>query len=184
MSLFVRLRGPTTHGALWRLGPAHVVAVMSFFARQWGEISYVSFPRTREGRLLGYGTITFTDHSSVQRVLQAAMQRHGLLRIPFAAPPADPEAISYASLADCERASTTSPSLRDSVAMNAPLAPSTKDDAQDYFFVTVERSERPLYKKPSRPPASRPGGFDGFAGGWAQNVQKYAHQDKESAKSL
>ena len=45
MSVFVRVRGPTTHGAVWRLGPHHAVAVVSYLSRQWGPIVYCSFPR-------------------------------------------------------------------------------------------------------------------------------------------
>ena len=132
MSLFVRVQGPTAHGALWRLSPSHMLAMLSFFARQWGEISYVSFPRARgQGRLLGYGTVTFADAKSVPRVLQAAAQQHGRLRIPFSTQLEDPESIAYASLAECDRALTVSPSLRDSVAMHAPLAPSAKNTSYD-----------------------------------------------------
>lgn len=177
MSLFVRVQGPTAHGALWRLSPSHMLAMLSFFARQWGEISYVSFPRARgQGRLLGYGTVTFADAKSVPRVLQAAAQQHGRLRIPFSTQLEDPESIAYASLAECDRALTASPSLRDSVAMHAPLAPSAKNTSYDCFYVKVERSEKPFPQAPMRRPTPLVRKFDGFSGQWAERVAYWANK--------
>ena len=139
--------------------------------------------------MLGYGTISFTEKSTVQRVLNAAMQKHGLLRVPFATTLVDPEAIACASMADCKRAFRTSPSLRDSVAANAPLAPSTKKEAShDYFFVKVERSESPypsaMRHKHTKPDSALMRRFDGFAGGWAQRAAEYAREDRKYLKEM
>lgn len=139
--------------------------------------------------MLGYGTITFADPESVTRVLQAAKTRHGILRIPYAAPLRDPQAIAYASMDDSARAFMTSPSVRDSVAAAAPMAPHTDTSpAYDHFFVTVERSERP--PRPAKPPAPATEKlnldllreFDGFAGGLAQRAAAYAREDRKREK--
>lgn len=190
MSVFVRVRGPTTHGAVWRLGPHHAVAVVSYLSRQWGPILYCSFPRVRsyrspqapgQGRLLGYGTLTFQHAESVQRVLQAVDQRHGLLRIPYGVPLEDPEAIACTSLADSARAFLASPSIRDTVATSAPLAPGTKSPIPcDHLLVTVERSERALRARSpqARADPSLLEQFDGFAGGLAERAAHYAREDR------
>lgn len=136
-----------------------------------------------QGRLLGYGTITFADAGSVARVLQAAHQARGMLRIPYAAPPRDPAAIAYASLADSARALATAPSVRETVTKHAPLAAGVRstarpDDAPDCFYVTVERSEAPA------PPASRAidvrqlQAFGGFSDALARDAARYAREDK------
>ncbi|SHO79842.1 Hypothetical protein MSYG_4193 [Malassezia sympodialis ATCC 42132] len=134
-----------------------------------------------QGRLLGYGTITFKQAESVQRVLHAVDQRHGLLRIPYGAPLEDPNAIACASLADSARAFLTSPSIRDNVATSAPLAPGTKSQIPcDHLLVTVERSVRDLRARSpqARAEPSLMEQFDGFAGGLAQRAAHYAREDR------
>lgn len=134
-----------------------------------------------QGRLLGYGTITFKNAESVQRVLQAVEQRRGLLRIPYGAPLEDPDAIACASLTDSERAFLASPSIRDTVATSAPLAPGTKSQAQcDHLLVTVERSQRTLRARSpqARVDPSLVEQFDGFAGGLAQRIAHYIREDR------
>ena len=50
-SVFVRVRGPTTDGTVWRAGPHHALAVVSYFARKWGAVAHCRFARVRRARL-------------------------------------------------------------------------------------------------------------------------------------
>ena len=112
-------------------------------------------------RLLGWGEITFRDPRSVQRILQAAHNDRGVLRVPYAAPSKDPSAIAYTEWADVERACETRASLRDAVSQQAPLAQRAQWPlSPDHFFVKVERRARaPRTDAPTRDIA----GFTGFA---------------------
>lgn len=161
-TVFVHLRGPTASGAEWRLGPQHALALAAYSARQWGPVVQCHFPRGMS-RLLGYGTITFQDPESVTRMLHAAHERNGMLRIPYASRIRDPQAISYTSLEDAERAWATAPSVLDAVHASSPLAPGARSDARDYFFVKVERQkdrrEPPLNVSRMRELMHRFGGF-------------------------
>lgn len=139
-----------------------------------------------QGKLLGYGTVTFADPNSVARVLQAAKLRHGRLRVPFAAEVREPSAIALTSLEDCTRAYQTTPSIRQAVETVAPLArEATTGRAKDYFYVVVERQEVP--PRPITGPVPRPNlallkQFDGFAGGLAHRAAQYAHEDWKRVK--
>ncbi|WFD03868.1 hypothetical protein MOBT1_002564 [Malassezia obtusa] len=150
-TVFVHLRGATASGADWRLGPQHALALVAYSARQWGPVVQCYFPRGM-GRLLGYGTITFRDKDSVTRMLHAAHERNGVLRIPYASRPERPDEIAYTSLADARRAWATGPSVLDAVHASAPLASGARGESRDHFFVKVERQKEraPPRKKPSR----------------------------------
>ncbi|PKI85223.1 hypothetical protein MVES_001371 [Malassezia vespertilionis] len=184
-SVFVHLRGPTRNGALWRLGPQHVVALLAYFARQWGPIVHCSFPKAEgQGRLLAYGTVSFQDESSVSKVLHAAHQRRGVFRIPFGSEKKNADAIAYARWAEIERAWDVGPSIKERVQETAPLASGAKSADADHFFAKVERKEAALAAPESVPrtAALRRAikAFDGMAGGMAKNVeQRLAHRGRQ-----
>ena len=100
-----------------------------------------------QGRLLGYGTITFADAGSVARVLQAAHQARGMLRIPYAAPPRDPAAIAYASLADSARALATAPPARRAIDVRQLQAFGGFSDALARDAARYAREDKPRRRR-------------------------------------
>lgn len=164
-AVFVHLR-PPTQTTPWRLGVHHTLALVAYCAREWGAVAHCHFPRAPGyGRLLGYGTITFQDEQSSARILHAAHERHGVLRIPYAALPEDPEPIAYTSLEEARRAYNTTRSLRDTVKETAPLASSVRhSDRQDHFLVKVERQARPPRTLPRPSPRGLLATWGGFGG--------------------
>lgn len=163
-SVFVHLRGPSKGGAEWRLGPQHALALVAYSARQWGTVVQCYFPRGT-GRLLGYGTLTFLEKESATRMLHAAHERNGILKIPYKSRPENLDAIAYMSLADAKRAWRTAPSVLDTVTASAPLASGARGESRDYFLVKVERQkERPTLRKKASRLRTVLGTFEGFSG--------------------
>lgn len=113
--------------------------------------------------MLGYGSLLFRDADGAERMLKAAHQKHGRIRIPYSARPEDE--IAYATLHDAERAWKTAPSVRDVVREAAPLASGARGGDQDYFLVKAERQRAPDAPGPRARSAqsllSRWGGFSG-----------------------
>ncbi|WFD41074.1 uncharacterized protein MJAP1_004067 [Malassezia japonica] len=117
----------------------------------------------------GYGSLLFRDADGAERMLKAAHQKHGRIRIPYSARPEDN--IAYATLHDAERAWKTAPSVRDVVREAAPLASGARGGDQDYFLVKAERQRAPDAPDAQGPRArsaqsllSRWGGFSGALG--------------------
>ncbi|WFD00172.1 hypothetical protein MYAM1_002919 [Malassezia yamatoensis] len=162
-TLFVHLRGPADSAANWRLCTHHTLALVAHAAKQYGNVVQCSFPRSN-GRLLGYGTITFRDKISAWSMLCDAHDRPGYIEVGHLPPEPKPDKIAYTSLADAEKAWKVVPTRMHMFRSTDPISLRARA-GYVCFLVNADRQHTriPRKYKPSRMHSllSRFGGFAG-----------------------
>ncbi|WFD44324.1 hypothetical protein MPSI1_002991 [Malassezia psittaci] len=163
-TLFVHLRGPAGSTAPWRLCTHHTLALVAHAAKQYGSIVQCSFPRSN-GRLLGYGTITFRDKECAWSMLCDAHDRPGYIEVNHSSVAPKPDKIAYTSLADAEKAWKVLPTRLQMFRSTDPISLRSRAGYDSHFLVNADRqhTRKPRQYKPSQMHRllSRFGGFAG-----------------------